>query len=84
MSGSGRMLKRREYSPAGSLSEYEDEILVAGQPSEPLTIEEARSEIALGKQREVSHLARHVYRQPSVIPKSEDDDAMEGIRHAIE
>jgi len=84
MSGSGRMLKRREYSPAGSLSEYEDEILVAGQPLEPLTIEEARSEIALGKQREVSHLARHGYRQPSVIPESEDDDAMEGIRHAIE
>jgi len=83
MSGSGRMLKRREYSPAGSLSEYEDEIL-AGQPSEPLTIEETCSEVALGKQREVSHLARHGYRQPSVIPESEDDDAMEGIRHAIE
>ena len=86
MSSSSRMLKRREYSPAGSLSEYEDEVL-ADPPSRRLAIEESQSKKFRGKQQERSpqtHLARHGYRQLSVNPKSEDDDAMEGIRHAIE
>jgi len=86
MSSSSRMLKRWEYSPAGSLSEYEDEAR-ADPPSRRLAIEESKSEKRRGKQRERSpqtHLAPHGYRQPSVIPESEDDDAMEGIRHAIE
>jgi len=86
MSSSSRMLKRREYSPTGSLSEYEDEVL-ADPPSRRLAIEESQSKKFRGKQRERSpqtHLARHGDRQPSVIPESEDDDAMEGICHSIE
>lgn len=67
------MMKRREYSLAGSRSEYVDEIH-PDQPLEPLAIEETQSRTSRNKQRVLSphtQLARHKYRQPSVIQDRE-------------
>jgi len=82
-------MKRRERSPAGSLSEYHDTEEHVSRP--PLAIGATQSEVACGKRpirpstSQYDPLARHGYRQPSVIPSSEEDDVMEGvIHHAIE
>jgi len=82
-------MKRRERSPAGSLSEYDDTEEHVSRP--PLAIGATQSEVASGKRpirpdtSQYDPLARHGYRQPSVIPSSEEDDVMEGVmHHAIE
>jgi len=82
-------MKRRESSPAGSLSEYDDTEEHVSRP--PLAIGATQSEVACGKRpirrgtSQYDPLAHHGYRQPSVILSSEEDDIMEGVmHHAIE
>jgi len=88
MSARDTSLKRRELSPAGSLSEYDDTPEQLYRP--PQAIRATQSEAAYGKQpiRPATSLynllARHGYRQPSAIPSSEEDDAMEVVtQHGI-
>ena len=77
-------LKRRPVSPTGSLEEFDD---TPEQLSKPhFAIGGTQSEVAQGKQP-VYHphtLARHGYRQPSVIPESEEDDSMDDQQQSSE
>jgi hypothetical protein len=84
MSANDRAAKRGSYSPAGSLDEFDDTPERA--PRAPLAIGATQSDVARGKQPVYpphTYLARHGYRQPSVIPESEEDDAMDGVTHHI-
>jgi len=71
-------LKRRPPSSAGSLEEFDDTPEQLSRS--PLAIGGMRSGAAQGKQPAYpphTLLARHGYRQPSVISESEDDDSMD-------
>jgi len=87
MSDRNLSIRRRERSPAGSLSEYSDTLDHAPGPS---LVIKAQSQAARGKQPvrpsvQLEPLARHSYRRPSVILSSEDGDMIEGVNHyAIE
>ena len=87
MSARDTSLKRRELSPTGSLSEYDDIPEQLYRP--PQAIRATQSEAAYGKQptrsatSQYDPLAHHRYRQPSAIPSSEEDDVMEGITHHV-
>ena len=70
-------LEQRPTSAVGSLDEFDDTPEEFSRP--PLAIG-GMSEVACGKQPAYpphTHLARHGYRQPSVIPESEEDDPMD-------
>jgi len=75
-------LKRRLLSPTASLDEFDDTPEEFTRP--PLAIGGIQLEVAPGKQPAYTlrtHLARHGYRQPSVIPESEEDDSMGDQQH---
>ena len=75
-------LKQRPLSPTASLDEFDDTPEEFTKP--PLAIRGIQSEVAQGKQPAYTprtHLARHGYRQPSVIPESEEDDSMGDQQH---
>ena len=75
-------LDQRPTSPTGSLDEFDDTPEEFARP--PLAIGGMQSEVAQCKQPAYTprtHLARHGYRQPSVIPESEEDDSMGDQHH---
>ena len=73
-------VKRRPRSPASSLDEFDDTPEQFSRP--PLANRGSQSEVTRGKRPALpphTHLPRHGYRQPLVIPESEDDSTMEDL-----